>query len=476
MHTDLDESGARDDRPGLTEALRRVEAHETDGIVVAKLDRFARSLTAALEAIQRVDRAGGTVVSVAEGIDPGTPAGKMMVRLLLVFAEWELDRLRESWSTARERAVARGVHIASATPTGYRRAEDGRLIPNPKVAPVIEELFAMRAGGGSWRELAAHLDKRRVEGPYGALNWRTRAVTHIIENRVYLGEARSGEFVNPDAHQALVDRATWEAAQSVNAPPPSRGEPSLLAGLLRCAGCRHAMKPDRMTLRSGERVRTYRCRGEHASGRCQQRCAVLGTVIEPWLERELLERLDRVQAEATGASGGVEERQAAVVQAEAELAAFRDDERIVGALGADRYVQGLRKRAEAVKAAYGDLAELEASSRPAGVRIADARAMWPELTVRERQKILRAAIDCVFLRRGRQLAIDDRALILWRGQAPDDLPRRGLKRVELRPFVWPADPPHNTGISTAQDPEKGELDRAPRLSRQTRSKLSPRQI
>jgi DNA invertase Pin-like site-specific DNA recombinase len=391
VHTDMDQSGARDDRPGLTQALRRVESGETGGIVVAKLDRFARSLSAALDAIQRVDRAGGVVVSVGEGIDPGTPAGKMMMRLLLVFAEWELDRLRESWSTARERAVARGVHIASATPTGYRRAEDGRLYPDPKFAPSIAELFAMRAGGASWRELAAHLDRRKVEGPYGALNWRTRAVTHIIENRVYLGEARSGKFVNPGAHEALVDRATWEAAQGAHVAPPSRGEPALLAGLLRCAGCRHVMKPDRMTLRSGERVRTYRCRGEHASGRCEQRCAVLGTVIEPWVERNLLERLDRVQAEATGATAGLTEAQDAIDEAEAGLDAYRDDERILGVLGADRFVEGLRKRAEAVERAYRELAEVRAASRPGAMHIADVRTMWPDLTVRERQRILRAA-------------------------------------------------------------------------------------
>jgi hypothetical protein len=85
------------------------------------------------------------------------------------------------------------------------------------------------------------------------------------------------------------------------------------------------------------------------------------------------------------------------------------------------------------------------------MHIADVRTMWPDLTLRERQRILRAAMDCAFLRRGRKLAIDDRALILWRGQAPPDLPRRGLKRVRLQPFVWPADRPDDAGVAVAQD-------------------------
>jgi DNA invertase Pin-like site-specific DNA recombinase len=81
FHTDLDESGAKLTRPALEEALIRAEAEVSDGIFVAKLDRSARSLTGALETIKRLDEAGATLVSVAEGLDPTTPAGKMLMRL-----------------------------------------------------------------------------------------------------------------------------------------------------------------------------------------------------------------------------------------------------------------------------------------------------------------------------------------------------------------------------------------------------------
>src|SRR6476646_11082618 len=54
---ELDESGARRDRPKLLEALGRVEAGSSDGIVVAKLDRFGRSLIDSLSAIDRLQEA-----------------------------------------------------------------------------------------------------------------------------------------------------------------------------------------------------------------------------------------------------------------------------------------------------------------------------------------------------------------------------------------------------------------------------------
>src|SRR5690348_12101892 len=90
MYEELDESGARADRPLLQEALARVERGDTNGIVVARLDRFGRSLVNGLEAIERIRRAGGVFVSVQDGFDIRTPTGKLVLRLMLSMAEFEL--------------------------------------------------------------------------------------------------------------------------------------------------------------------------------------------------------------------------------------------------------------------------------------------------------------------------------------------------------------------------------------------------
>ena len=61
---ELDESGARANRPLLKRAIARVESGESNGIVVAKFDRFARSVVDGLRSIARIESAGGTFVSV----------------------------------------------------------------------------------------------------------------------------------------------------------------------------------------------------------------------------------------------------------------------------------------------------------------------------------------------------------------------------------------------------------------------------
>jgi len=58
---------------------------------VTKLDRFGRSLAHGLEAIDRIRRAGGVFVSVQDGLDLTTDTGKLVMRIMLTMAEFELD-------------------------------------------------------------------------------------------------------------------------------------------------------------------------------------------------------------------------------------------------------------------------------------------------------------------------------------------------------------------------------------------------
>jgi DNA invertase Pin-like site-specific DNA recombinase len=113
-HTDLDESGGKWERPGFQAALARVEAGATDGIVVAKLDRFARSVPDALEALNRIEAAGGSFVSAEDGFDTRTPMGRFAATVITGLGELELARVKENWNTVRRYAAERGVHMAQA--------------------------------------------------------------------------------------------------------------------------------------------------------------------------------------------------------------------------------------------------------------------------------------------------------------------------------------------------------------------------
>src|SRR5215218_8813553 len=120
---EVDQSGAKLERPMFQEALARCERGETGGIVVARLDRFARSAVDALTSIKRLNEAGARLVSVEDNFDGSTPMGRFAIGILTLIAELELERIKGGWETAVNEAVARGVHISARPPTGYQRTK-----------------------------------------------------------------------------------------------------------------------------------------------------------------------------------------------------------------------------------------------------------------------------------------------------------------------------------------------------------------
>jgi len=72
----------------LNTALRRVESGESDGLMVVRMRDLGRTLLEALRAVERIEAAGGTFVSVGDGIDLSTPRGRAILRVLMAVAEW----------------------------------------------------------------------------------------------------------------------------------------------------------------------------------------------------------------------------------------------------------------------------------------------------------------------------------------------------------------------------------------------------
>lgn len=430
---DLDESGGKMDRPTFQLALERVEDGRSDGLVVAKLDRFARSVLHARQALERIEAAGGSVISAEDGFDSSTPMGRFATTMIFALAELELERVRESWTTARVYAARRGVHMAKV-PVGYDRGDDGRLVPNND-APTIAEAFRARGGGANWTQIARLLDERGVTpgARKAAGHWATASVRTLLRNRVYLGEIRAGDVVNPRAHAPLVTLAEFEAAQAGRGTSVARStEPALLAGLLRCASCRHVMKPKKST--AGGRV--YRCSRDYSSGVCPAPATINASVVEPYAERLLLDRAaartyrpERLTAEA-------EEAERDVARHDAELRAWVTDEEIAGLMTRELYLEGLQARQQRLDDATARRRSLfaKAADNLPGPLI--LRDLWPTLSRTERRRVLGAAFDALVVRPNGRRPVTERVVALSRGEAPADLPGRG-KRVPFRAFDLP---------------------------------------
>lgn len=404
--SDLDESGGRIERPGFQAVLARCEAGEAEGVIVAKLDRFARSLVDAAATVTRLDAAGCTLVSVADDIDASGPSGKLMRAILFAFAEFERDRINESWATARQRAIGRGVHVGKA-PIGYVAVE-GMLEVDPKTAATIRAAFEARAGGASMTDVARLLDSM------GTRHWTLTTTTSMLGNRTYLGEVRHGDYTNPNAHQPLVSLALFEAA---NAKQPvaatradSTGAGALLTGLIRCAGCRHSLGPTK-------RGSVYACKGRHGSGVCPAPTSITASSIEEYVVGFVkgYEFSDQFGQDVT--SDDLAALEAAVADAEARITAY------VSVMNPTDpgYRAGYDTQVAALNLATTQVTDAARRARARGV------FDWESLTLPEKRDLLRARIQAIFIHKAnRTTNLQHRVAVVWHTDPRlKDMPTRG---------------------------------------------------
>lgn len=415
---ELDQSGARRDRPLFLEAIGRVEQGESNGIVVAKLDRFGRSLADGLAAIDRITTAGGTFVSVRDGLDLSTDTGRLVLRIMLSMAEWELDRIRSTWATAAQRAISRGVRIGPA-PFGYLRRADGRLEVDPVRGPLVTEIFRRRAKGATMRVICDSLIERGIRTATGRRHWRDGSAYSILRSRVYLGELSWAEHVNRAAHAPLIDRETWHLAQKPRRSVIRRDAAHvLLRGLVRCAGCRRRMTTYYEDWGTSRERRVYRCMNATSAGRCPARSGVMDSVVEPYVEAVFWQELARGPQGRTSTLRRLEE---AVARHDDDLASYRDST-LLPTLGAESFQRGLEVRVRRLERAVLELGSARGAAQgPDLPPPDDLRAHWPEMDLDERRAAIAEVIDCVFVIKGHQ-APAERLVVCRRGDAPLDLP------------------------------------------------------
>jgi hypothetical protein len=377
---------------------------------------------------------------VEDNFDGSTPMGRFAIGILTLIAELELERIKENWTVAVKSAVERGVHVSARPPTGYRRDEKGRLEREEPAASAVREVFRRRALGASWAELARYLDEQGVLPPTGNPHWSKAGVTGMVRNPVYLGQARSGSVVKEGAHEPLVSRAEFDAAQSVRKSllPPRDGSVASLAmlgGLVRCAGCGHTLKITGNTDRkSGERYPIYYCTSRYATGLCPARATARASLVDAYVERQVLEALRAeggLLAQAAGASAEIESAASAVAEAEHELDLFVTNPKLLTLLGEERFLDGVETRQRALDEARQALAELRQRSTLAH-ELADGDLLrsWPTLTVQEKRRLMYGLLDRVVVKRasgrGRHAGpIAARTQIVLRGnvllgESPDD--------------------------------------------------------
>ena len=276
-------TGANMERPALQRLLEDIDAGKVDCVVVYKVDRLSRSLLDFARMIEVFDAKGVDFVSTTQQFNTSQSLGRLVLNILLSFAQFEREMISERTRDKMEAARRRGKWTGGAPVLGYVvDRERRRLVVEPQEAEQVRVIFDMYL---RLRSICAVAKKLRALGwrkkvhvkkdgsVRGGKPWDSGAVHRMLRNPTYLGKVMLKGETYEGEHDAIIDEATFHQVQDILAskacgrgPRRQRNPEFLLGGLLQCR-CGSRMTTSSARGRGGKDYRYYVCQARMRGGR-----------------------------------------------------------------------------------------------------------------------------------------------------------------------------------------------------------------
>src|SRR5216110_1382028 len=148
-YVDRGVSGAKDRRAALDQLLTDARRRRFDAVICWRLDRLGRNLKHLITLLEELQALGIAFVSLAEGIDATTPAGKLQMHILGAIAEFERERIRERVMAGLQRARSQGKRLGR--PNAVIPVDRLRRVSDLPVSVAAERLGVSRSTVKRWR-------------------------------------------------------------------------------------------------------------------------------------------------------------------------------------------------------------------------------------------------------------------------------------------------------------------------------------
>ena len=419
-------TGANMDRPALRRLLADIEAGKVDCVVVYKVDRLSRSLLDFARIMETFDRRKVSFVSVTQAFNTATSMGRLILNVLLSFAQFEREMISERTRDKIAAARRKGKWSGGMPILGYNVAET-KLVVDKCEASFVRQIFDLYLEHQSLLAVTKELDSR---------GWRTKRWTtgkgtarggrpfdkgslyQLLTNVAYIGKVRYKDEVHAGEQKAIVDLGAFERVQTLllrNGRSGGRAvrnrHGALLRGLLRCAACKCGMSHS-FSSKGNRQYRYYVCHRAQKRGwqacpspsvaageielfvidqiKCLGRDPLVITETLAQARRQAEDQIERHKAERAGLIGRLRDDHAELGRLAAR--ACPGDPHLVEAH--DRIRDAERRVTEIddeLAALDGDLIE----EPEAAAALANFDAVWDCLAPREQSRVIELLVERV---------------------------------------------------------------------------------
>jgi len=277
-------TGGNMDRPALQRLLADIDAGKVDCIVVYKVDRLSRSLIDFARIMDVLERHSVSFVSVTQQFNTSTSMGRLMLNVLLSFAQFEREIISERTRDKIAAARRKGKWVGGRPVLGYditSSGNGGRVSVNEDEAAQVRRIFELYLHHRSLIPTVRELDRRgwrtkqwttKKGNPSGGRRFTKDSLYRLLTNVTYIGKVRYHDEIYEGEHAAIVGETLWHRVQDALRLNGRNGGKlvrnkygALLKGLLHCKPCGCAMMHT-YTSKKNRRYRYYVCMNAQKRG------------------------------------------------------------------------------------------------------------------------------------------------------------------------------------------------------------------
>ena len=214
-------SGGSTDRPNLQRLLDDVRCRKVDVILVYKVDRLTRSLADFAKLVELFDAHDVSFVSVTQQFNTATSMGRLILNVLLSFAQFEREVTSERIRDKIAASKRKGLWVGGPLPLGYA-LKDGKLTVVEHEAERIRMIFRRYLEVSGINELVRDLRTKNIRTKAktfgsgqtrGGIPFGRGALSYFLRNRFFIGEVKYRGEILPGEQPAILDKALFEAVQ-----------------------------------------------------------------------------------------------------------------------------------------------------------------------------------------------------------------------------------------------------------------------
>lgn len=263
-YTDPGFSGKDLERPGIQNLISDIKSGKVDVVIVYKIERLVRSIKDFYSLWDLFEVHNVTFVSATQQFDSSNAMGKLMLNVLLSFAQFERENTAEKTKDKMKQRARLGKWHGGWLPFGYDyNKETKKLLINKSETKAVKQIFKFFIEGRKASEIANFLNAKGIRTKTRKIITRKGDTKNIGDNRlnedfikkvignpIYKGSIQFDNEEFKGEHQGVINPSTWEKANKLLKPVnPKKSEYSkdthihLLKGLGKCGECDTFLTP-----------------------------------------------------------------------------------------------------------------------------------------------------------------------------------------------------------------------------------------